>query len=78
MRAAVRHLLLAAVLSGLGASLGAQVQPPVVGQAGTARTRAIEGTVLSSAGSPVAGAVVLLKDSKSLQVRSYVAQQDGR
>ena len=38
----------------------------------------IEGTVLSSAGAPVPGAIVLLKDGKTLQVRSYIAQQDGR
>ncbi|HEX3684611.1 MAG TPA: carboxypeptidase-like regulatory domain-containing protein [Bryobacteraceae bacterium] len=78
MRLAVRHLLLAAALSAIAASCAAQVQPPVVGQAGTARTRAIEGTVLSSAGSPVPGAIVLLKDAKTLQVRSYIAQQDGK
>jgi hypothetical protein len=78
MRVALRHLLLAVILAAAAASLAAQVQAPVVGQAGTARTRAIEGTVLSSAGSPVAGAIVLLKDAKTLQVRSYIAQQDGK
>jgi len=54
------------------------MQPPVVGQAGTPRTRAIEGVVLSAAGAPAAGAIVLLKDSKTLQVRSYIAQPDGK
>jgi hypothetical protein len=34
--------------------------------------------VLSASGAPVPGAVVLIKDSKTLQVRSYVAQQDGK
>jgi len=29
-------------------------------------------------GQPVPGAVVLIKDSKTLQVRSYIAQKDGR
>ena len=41
-------------------------------------SRAIEGTVLSSKGAPVAGAIVQIKDSKTLQVRSYIAQQDGK
>ncbi len=55
----------------------AQVEPPVVGQdAGT--TRAIQGTVLSESGAPVPGAVVLLKNMKTLQMRSYVAQNDGK
>jgi len=34
--------------------------------------------VLNKAGTPVAGAAVLLKDTKTLQVRSYITQQDGR
>jgi Carboxypeptidase regulatory-like domain len=41
-------------------------------------SRTIEGAVLSATGTPVPGAVVLIKDSKTLQVRSYVAQQDGK
>jgi Carboxypeptidase regulatory-like domain len=76
-RLAVRLLFFAA-LAVLPISSSAQVQAPVVGQAGTPRTRAIEGTVLSSAGAPVSGAVVLLKNVKTLQVRSFIAQQDGK
>jgi hypothetical protein len=34
--------------------------------------------VLSSDGAPVAGAIVQIKDAKTLQVRSYIAQKDGR
>jgi len=53
-----------------------QALPPVVGQnAGT--TRSIEGSVLSKNGQAVPGAVVLLKDTKTLQIRSYIAQSDG-
>src|SRR6478735_11217831 len=40
--------------------------------------RSIEGTVLSSDGAPVAGAIVQIKDAKTLQVRSYIAQKDGK
>jgi carboxypeptidase family protein len=48
-----------------------------VGQnAGT--TRSIQGVVVNASGQPVAGAVVLLKDTKTLQLRSYLAQSDGR
>ena len=53
-----------------------QIQAPVVGQnAGT--TRSIQGLVVSAFGKPIAGAIVLLKDTKTLQVRSYIAQADG-
>jgi hypothetical protein len=44
---------------------------------GAATTRTIEGRVLNSQGASVPGAVVLLKDSKTLQVRSYIAQTNG-
>ena len=40
-------------------------------------TRSIEGKVLTASGAPVSGAVVLLKDGKTLQVRSYIAQKGG-
>ena len=54
-----------------------QAQPAVVGQ-DTGTTRSIEGAVLDVRGTPVTGAVVLLKDTKTLQVRSYIAQSAGR
>ena len=59
------------------ASSGFQAQPPVVGQ-NTGTTRSIQGTVLNNSGFPISGAVVLLKDTKTLQVRSYIAQSDGK
>lgn len=34
--------------------------------------------MLNRNGAPVAGAIVLLKDMKTLQVRSFIAQQDGK
>jgi hypothetical protein len=39
--------------------------------------RAVSGVVSDSAGKPAAGAVVLLKNTKTLQVRSYVTKDDG-
>ena len=54
------------------------IQPSVQGQSGVStRLRSIEGTVLDKAGTPVPGAVVLLKDMKTLQVRSFIAQKNG-
>jgi hypothetical protein len=54
------------------------MQPPVAPPRGDSLTRSIEGAVLSKDGAPVPGATVLLKDTKSLQVRSFIAQPDGK
>jgi len=40
-------------------------------------TRAVQGVVSDASGKPVTGAVVQLKDTKSLQIRSYVTKEDG-
>jgi hypothetical protein len=40
-------------------------------------TRTLKGKVVSSSGQPVVGAIVLLKDTKTLQVRSYLTQDAG-
>lgn len=71
----VSHLLLLCAFASLAYP---QAQTPVVGQPGAITTRSIEGTVLTRAGSPVPGAIVLLKDTKTLQVRSFIAQNDGK
>jgi len=55
-----------------------QAQAPVAGPPGTPITRSIEGSVVDAHDSPVPHAVVLLKDTKTLQVRSYLAQKDGK
>ena len=61
---------------------GQAATAPVIPQPGQVHippnTRVIEGTVEDSKGAPVPGAVVLLKDTKTLQIRSYIAQQDGK
>jgi hypothetical protein len=64
------------VLSSMGTCLG-QAKPPVVGAPGTNTNKSITGTVLDEHGSPVPHAIVLLKDLKTLQIRSYIAQNDG-
>jgi hypothetical protein len=49
----------------------------LVAQNDDSGTRSVQGVVTDGAGKPVAGAVVQLKDTKSLQVRSYITQADG-
>jgi hypothetical protein len=44
---------------------------------GDVNTRSVEGHVTDSAGNAVAGAAVLLKDTKSLQIRSFITEKDG-
>jgi hypothetical protein len=40
-------------------------------------TRTVEGTVTNAANQPVAKAVVQLKNTKTLQIRSFITQEDG-
>jgi Carboxypeptidase regulatory-like domain len=40
-------------------------------------TRSVQGVVTDASGQAVAGAVVQLKDTKSLQIRSYRTEADG-
>ncbi|MBV9302936.1 MAG: carboxypeptidase regulatory-like domain-containing protein [Acidobacteriaceae bacterium] len=71
--------LLILITAALSLPCFAQIQPSVQDQSGvTPRTRSIEGSVLDKSGAPVAGAIVLLKNTKTLQVRSFIAQQDGK
>lgn len=43
----------------------------------TANQRTIEGIVTDAARNPVAGAIVQLKDTRTLQIRSFRTQADG-
>ena len=40
-------------------------------------TRSVQGVVADASGKAVTGAVVQLKDTKTLQIRSYVTKEDG-
>lgn len=40
-------------------------------------TRSVQGTVTTENGTPAAGAEVQLKNTKNLQIRSYVTQKEG-
>ncbi len=61
---------LAALLCAFSALLAAQTREPIA-------SRAVHGIVTNSSGSPVAGAVVQLKDTKSLEIRSFITQSGG-
>src|ERR1700730_7892741 len=49
----------------------------VIAQNDDTGLRSVQGVVTDASGKPVAGAVVQLKDTKSLQIRSYVTEADG-
>lgn len=49
----------------------------VAAQEKNASTRSVQGVVTNASDQPVAKAIVQLKDTKTLQVRSYITQQDG-
>jgi len=75
-RAGVRFWLTGALIFGVcslrttaGQRYGASASPV---------SRTIEGTVLDHTGHPVPGAIVLIEDLKTLQVRSYIVQDDGK
>ena len=40
-------------------------------------TRAVQGVVTDASDKPIAGAVVQLKDTKTLLIRSFITQDDG-
>jgi|SRR5215469_235836 len=44
---------------------------------GTEATRSVEGQVTSAEDAPLSGAVVQLKNTKTLQIRSFITKEDG-
>jgi len=44
---------------------------------GDQASRSVQGVVTSAEDAPVAGAVVQLKNTKTLQIRSFIAKEDG-
>ena len=55
------------------------VQPPAVAQSvkEDPNVRSVEGRVTDPGGAPVGGAVVYLKNTKTLQVRTFNSKDDG-
>ena len=66
-------LVLAAVLFLCAPATFAQKAPKKSGDA----NRSVQGTVSAGDESPVNGAVVQLKNSKTLQIRSFITKEDG-
>ena len=66
------------VLSVIGLALAlAVVAPAQKKEKKDTTTRSLQGTVTDSSDKPVGGAVVQLKDGRTLQVRSFISQPDG-
>jgi len=63
-------------LVGLALTLAA-VAPAQKKDKSEANTRSLTGLVLDGSDNPVGGAVVQLKDARTLQVRSFITQADG-
>ncbi len=55
-----------------GTSSGGDSQKPI-----RSTTRLLTGTVLDKGDKPIPNAIVYLKNTKSLAVKTYIAQQDG-
>jgi hypothetical protein len=64
-------VLSVAVLVSVAVAFAAKEKDPAAG------TRTVQGFVTSAEGEPVPGAVVQLKNTKNLQIRSFIAKEDG-
>src|SRR6201985_3479097 len=56
----------------------AATQPLIVAQSFAQSVRVVQGTVVNSDGQPIANAVVYLQDQKTLEVRTFITEADGR
>lgn len=73
-RAAIRGLLaLAVVVAGIGLAFAQKNQD----KKEDANLRSIEGVVTDANNAPVPRAIVQLKDTRTLQIRSFVTQPEG-
>ena len=77
MRKAARALIVVGVALILSAGLFAQ-QKSREERREEANSRAVTGTVETADEKPVSGAVVQLKDMRTLQVRSFITLDDGQ
>ena len=65
--------LIALVLVAFLLSIGS-----IAGSEKNSSTRTVQGVVTNASDQPVGKAIVQLKDTKTLQVRSFITQPDGR
>lgn len=74
----MEHMFKRIVLSLLTLALVLALAAPGFGQGKKAPAeRSVTGIVTDAAGAPVPGAIVQLKNMKTLQVRSYIAREKG-
>ncbi len=57
--------------------LALTLTPPAVAQKGETNTRSLYGQVTDKDGTPIEKAVVYLKNTKTLQIRTYIADEGG-
>ncbi len=72
-----RRLMIAGAILILAAGLGGQEQTRKE-KRDEAKLRSVMGLVLDAQEQPASGAVVQLKDMRTLQVRSFITQNDGQ
>lgn len=72
-----KRRLLAAVVALFTIALGTLSAQKEKKNRDDTNTRIVQGTVTDANNNPVPGAVVQLKDTKTLQVRSFFTQQNG-
>ena len=73
----VQSRILFSLLLILASVLSAAAAPPGGKQREDPNMRSVQGAVQDSDGNLVAGAVVQLKNTKTLQVRSFITQKEG-
>ena len=77
MTRVAKFLLLVAVAAISSVSLVAQSAEDKKAKREEATQRSVQGTVMDASDQPAIGAVVQLKDARTLQVRSFIAQDGG-
>jgi hypothetical protein len=66
-----------ALLAALALLFGSAVLAQKEKKGAEANTRSVEGQVTSADDTPLSGAVVQLKNTKTLQIRSFITKEDG-
>ena len=77
MNRILTRLAAAAVVCLLGVPVAAAQKQTRAEKREEANSRSVQGLVVDAANSPAVGAVVQVKDMRTLQVRSFITQNDG-
>lgn len=73
----MKRLILALALVAAMFSIRAQAAESQKKKDADSTVRSVQGTVTDPAGKSIAGAVVHLKNTKTLQIRSFITKEDG-